>query len=147
MNKIILALVFLLLSFPSYAYAAETNTAAVQECKVIRVVDGDTLEVPLSCLPRDMKLFVRVNGLDTPEKGGRAKCESEAQLALKASAFTKKLVQSSNSVITITDPSWDKYGGRMLGTVLINNINLTQELIKNKLAREYHGELKKSWCQ
>ena len=33
-------------------------------CKIIRVVDGDTVEVPLSCLPKNMKLFVRVHGVD-----------------------------------------------------------------------------------
>ena len=91
MNKSLLALGFLLLSFPSYIGAnalINSNTPTPQECKVIRVVDGDTLEVPLSCLPRDVKLFVRVHGVDTPEKAPRAKCDAEAQLAAKASQHT-----------------------------------------------------------
>lgn len=142
--KMLIALSFLLLSFPSYTLAAE---AVSQECKVIRVVDGDTLEVPLSCLPRDMKLFVRVNGVDTPEKAPRAKCDAEAQLAVKASEHTKNLVSKANSVAVISNPKWDKFGGRMLGNVSLNNTDLTKSLIANGLARPYHGEAKQSWCQ
>jgi micrococcal nuclease len=148
--KSLIALSFLLLSFPSYAWA-ETGTQgssqAPQECKVIRVVDGDTLEVPLSCLPKDMKLFVRVLGVDTPEKAGRAKCPAEAQLAEKASAHTKKLVSDANSVAIVSDPKWDKFGGRMNAYVNLNGTDLTKSLIDNGLARPYQGEAKQSWCQ
>lgn len=151
MNKLILALGFLLLPFPSYAQTVPTaltaTSADVQECKVIRVVDGDTLEVPLSCLPRDMKLFVRVLGVDTPEKAGRAKCPAEAQLAEKASAHTKKLVSDANSVAVISDPKWDKFGGRMNAYVRLKGVDLTKSLIDAGLARPYQGEAKQSWCQ
>ena len=146
--KKLIALSFLLLSFPSYAQVSGTVTKDTpQECKVIRVVDGDTLEVPLSCLPKDMKLFVRVNGVDTPEKKGRAKCPSEAALAEKATEHTKTLVAKANSVAVITVPSWDKFGGRMLGNVTLNGVDLTKSLIDNGLAKPYHGEKKASWCQ
>jgi micrococcal nuclease len=151
MNKVILALSFLLLPFPSYAQETPTaltaTSADLQECKVIRVVDGDTLEVPLSCLPRDMKLFVRVLGVDTPEKGGRAKCAAEAQLAEKASAHTKKLVSDANSVAVISNPKWDKFGGRMNANVELAGTDLTKSLIDNGLARPYDGKTKQSWCQ
>ena len=148
--KYITALCLLLLSFPSYTWAAEKAgalTATSQECKVIRVVDGDTLEVPLSCLPKDMKLFVRVHGVDTPEKGGRAKCAAEAQLAEKASAHTKDLVSKANSVAVITNPEWDKFGGRLLGNVSLNGTDLTKSLIAKGLARPYYGDAKQSWCK
>lgn len=148
--KSLIALSFLLLSFPSYAWAqpvTQGSNQAPQECKVIRVVDGDTLEVPLSCLPKDMKLFVRVHGVDTPEKAPRAKCDAEAQLAVKASEHTKNLVSKANSVAVIDNPKWDKFGGRMLGSVKLDGIDLTKSLIDNGLARPYHGEAKQSWCQ
>lgn len=148
MKKAIIALLSLLvLPFPSYAQVSSVTKDTPQECKVIRVVDGDTLEVPLSCLPKDMKLFVRVNGVDTPEKAGRAKCPAEAALAEKASAHTKDLVAKANSVAVITVPAWDKFGGRMLGNVSLAGVDLTKSLIAKGLAREYHGEAKQSWCQ
>jgi endonuclease YncB( thermonuclease family) len=41
---------------------------------------------------------------------------------------------------------WDKYGGRVLGDVLLNGQSLRQLLIANGFAREYYGEAKTSWC-
>ena len=42
---------------------------------------------------------------------------------------------------------WDKYGGRVLGDVVLNGQSLRQMLIVNGHAREYYGEAKQSWCQ
>ena len=46
---------------------------------VVRVVDGDTVAVDASAdLPPELAdLRVRLRGVDTPEKGGRAKCAHE----------------------------------------------------------------------
>jgi endonuclease YncB( thermonuclease family) len=41
---------------------------------------------------------------------------------------------------------WDKYGGRVLGDVLLNGQSLRGMLIANGFAREYYGEAKTSWC-
>jgi micrococcal nuclease len=108
-----------------------------------RVIDGDTIEIKERAF--GLKLAIRVNGIDTPEKGFRAKCDSENELALKASAFTGDFVHGKN--ILVSKLKWDKYGGRMLGDIRIGNKNLSQELIDRGLAREYHGEKKKSWCK
>ena len=40
----------------------------------------------------------------------------------------------------------DKFGGRLLGNIYIDGVSLADILIKAGLAREYHGEKKKSWC-
>jgi endonuclease YncB( thermonuclease family) len=37
---------------------------------------------------------------------------------------------------------WDKYGGRVLGDVILNGQSLRQMLIVNGYAREYYGEAK-----
>jgi endonuclease YncB( thermonuclease family) len=41
---------------------------------------------------------------------------------------------------------WDKYGGRVLGDVLLDGKSLRAELISQGFAREYYGEAKQSWC-
>jgi endonuclease YncB( thermonuclease family) len=41
---------------------------------------------------------------------------------------------------------WDKFGGRVLGDLLINSQSLRAALIANGFAREYYGEAKQSWC-
>jgi endonuclease YncB( thermonuclease family) len=86
-----------------------------------------------------------VFGVDTPEKSFRAKCPGEASRGEAATAFTKQLINTSTKrQIVMMD--WDKYGGRVLGDVLLDGKSLRQQLIANGFAREYYGEAKTSWC-
>ncbi len=86
-----------------------------------------------------------LSGVDTPEKGFRAQCESENARGQAATAFTKQAVaQATTRQIVLMD--WDKYGGRVLGDVILNGQSLRQMLIANGFAREYYGEAKTSWC-
>jgi endonuclease YncB( thermonuclease family) len=41
---------------------------------------------------------------------------------------------------------WDKYGGRILGNVIVNGKDVSAILISEGLGRKYNGEAKKSWC-
>jgi endonuclease YncB( thermonuclease family) len=120
----------------------------VYDAVITRVIDGDTVAFQADFLPAPLKkeLSIRVFGVDTPEKGHRAQCASEAQRGEAASAFTKAQINaSSNRQIVLMD--WDKYGGRVLGDVVLDGKSLRQLLIANGLAREYYGEAKTSWCQ
>ena len=40
----------------------------------------------------------------------------------------------------------DKFGGRVLGDILLDGQSLRAMLIQNGFAREYFGEAKQSWC-
>ena len=105
----------------------------VYNWKVIRIVDGDTLEIANQFLPEELKLFVRMKGVDTPEKAPRAKCEKENILAQKASNYTKNSIekaQKNRQKITFSEIKWDKYGGRIVAKVMINESDLGQELVK-----------------
>ena len=127
----------------------EPKEVNVYNWKVIRIVDGDTLEIANQFLPEELKLFVRMKGIDTPEKAPRAKCEKENILAQKASNYTKNSIekaQKNRQKITFSEIKWDKYGGRIVAKVMINESDLGQELVKKGLARVYNGEKKKTWC-
>lgn len=115
--------------------------------KIIRVSDGDTVvfEAPFMPAPLKPQLSLRVLGVDTPEKGARAQCPSEDALAQKASAFTKDAIAKAKKV-QIEIKEHDKFGGRVLGDVIIDNQSLSKMLIDNGLARAYFGEKKSSWC-
>ena len=120
----------------------------VYDWKITRVIDGDTVEVAAPWLPDPLKkkLSIRIFGVDTPEKGFRAKCDSEAQLGAAASAFTKKVItDSKRAQVAIWD--WDKFGGRLLGDIIVDGKSLRILLIENGYAREYFGETKQSWCK
>jgi endonuclease YncB( thermonuclease family) len=103
------------------------------------------IAAPFLPAPLKPQLSVRVFGVDTPEKGHRAMCPSEAQRGEQASAFTKNAVAKSVKRQVILY-GWDKFGGRVLGDILLDGQSLRAMLIQNGFAREYFGEAKQSWC-
>lgn len=141
-QKLLLALALL----ASPAFSEEERH--IYEWKVLRVIDGDTVEIEAPYLPAPLKpkLSIRVFGVDTPEKGWRGQCDKEKQLGAEASAFTKKLINEADK-IEIELMKWDKFGGRVLGDVIIDGASLTALLISNGYAREYYGDKKQSWCE
>ena len=143
MKKFLLAL----LLAPSLVLAQKTPQGVTYDAKIVRVNDGDTVVIAAPFLPAPLKpeLAVRVYGVDTPEKGHRAQCPSEAQRGEAATAFTKNAVASTQKHQVVLY-GWDKFGGRVLGDMILNGVSLRAELIKNGFAREYYGEAKQSWC-
>jgi micrococcal nuclease len=124
-----------------------TAFANPYDFKILRVADGDTVvfEAPFMPAPLKPQLSLRILGVDTPEKGKRAECPSEAAAAEKASAFTKNLVANAKK-IQVELKSHDKFGGRVLGDLIVDGEKLSELLIKNGHARPYFGEKKQSWC-
>ena len=142
----------LLLAVPMLAFAQKTPQGVTYDAKILRVSDGDTVVIAAPFLPAPLKpeLAVRVFGVDTPEKGHRAQCPSEAQRGEAASAFTKNAIAqaaASGGKFQATLYGWDKFGGRVLGDILVNGQSLRAALIANGFAREYYGDAKQSWCQ
>ena len=140
-------LLALLLLVPILALAQKTPQGVTYDAKIIRVTDGDTVVIAAPFLPAPLKpeLAVRVYGVDTPEKGHRAQCPQEAQRGEAASVFTKGLINASQQRQVILY-GWDKFGGRVLGDIILNGQSLRAQLIANGFAREYYGEAKQSWC-
>jgi len=145
MKKII---AIVLLALMSTAYAQKKPQGVTYDANILRVNDGDTVVIEAPFLPAPLKkeLAVRVFGVDTPEKGFRAKCPQEDQRGQAASAFTKQAVANAQKrQVVLYD--WDKFGGRVLGDIILNGQSLRSMLIQNGFAREYYGEAKQSWCQ
>jgi endonuclease YncB( thermonuclease family) len=146
MKKLLLTLLIAAAALPALAQKMPKNSATY-DAKIIRVSDGDTIVISAPFLPAPLKpeLAVRIFGVDTPEKGHRAQCPQENERALVASKFTTQAIQShpKHQVIIY---GWDKFGGRILGDILVNGQSIRQGLIANGLAREYYGDAKQSWC-
>jgi endonuclease YncB( thermonuclease family) len=140
-------LLIILLLLPTFALAQKTPKGVTYDAQIIRVSDGDTIVISAPFLPAPLKpeLAVRIFGVDTPEKGFRGQCESEKQRGEAASLFTKDLV-SKSSQRQVVLYGWDKFGGRVLGDILLNGQSLRTMLIQNGFAREYYGDAKQSWC-
>jgi micrococcal nuclease len=130
------------------AILLSASPALADQYEITRVIDGDTVEIAVDFLPDPLppKLSIRVIGVDTPEKAPRAKCEAEAKKAVEATRFTQRAVAEAKEV-DIHIKSWDKYGGRVLGLVVLDGNGLSEMLIDAGLARPYKGEAKSSWCE
>jgi endonuclease YncB( thermonuclease family) len=141
-------LVLLAVPVLAFAQGKMPKKSATYDAQIIRVSDGDTIVIAAPFLPAPLKpeLAVRIFGVDTPEKGHRAQCPQENERALVASKFTTQAIQShpKHQVVIY---GWDKFGGRILGDILVNGQSIRQGLISNGLAREYYGDAKVSWCQ
>ena len=137
----------LLLIVPALAFAQKTPRGETYDTQILRVSDGDTIVISARFLPAPLKpeLAVRIYGVDTPEKGHRAQCPQEAQRGEAASAWTKQLI-ASGTRFQVTLYAWDKFGGRVLGDILVDDRSVRAGLIQNGLAREYYGDTKQSWC-
>jgi endonuclease YncB( thermonuclease family) len=136
-----------LLAISTVAFAQKQKPMNIYDFPITRVIDGDTVAFQATFLPPPLKqeLSIRVFGVDTPEKGHRAMCPSEAQRGEAATAFTKNAItKAQKRQVAIID--WDKYGGRVLGDILLDGQSLRMMLIQNGFAREYYGEAKTSWC-
>ena len=108
--KIVLLASLILLPWPDIV-SATTITA-----KVVRVLDGDTIEVLHNQHPER----IRLSGIDCPEKG---------------QAFGKKAKQAASELafgkeVTVQTYGHDKYTRTIGDVILPDGMNLNQELVK-----------------
>ena len=111
-------------------------------CTVTRVVDGDTIDVILDLGFSILhKCRVRLYGIDTPESRTRDKDEkARGKLAAK---FLKDSIDKGKTVVLQSKlkDSKGKYG-RVLGSVIVDDVDLNEKMILNFLAVRYHGQSK-----
>jgi micrococcal nuclease len=115
--------------------------------RVLRVIDGDTIEIEARYLPVELRqrLSVRLAGIDTPESGHRARCPYEANLAAQASAHVRAMIANART-IELDILGWDKYGGRIRGRMRADGQDISASLIAAGFARPYTGSQRLSWC-
>ena len=111
-------------------------------CKVLRVVDGDTVDVDIDLgfgvwMHRER---VRIMGIDTPES--RTRDLVEKQFGLAAKEYVKTLMPVGSMQIIKTQK--DKTGkfGRILGDFELEGGMFTEIMINNHHAVAYNGQNK-----
>ena len=147
MKKFYATVGFLFVCLFLQAKSAKTPEGVMYDATIVRVNDGDTVVIAAPYLPKPLKpeLAVRIYGVDTPEKGFRAQCPVEDQRGQAATVFTKNAINKSADRKVVLY-GWDKFGGRILGDIILDGQSLRSQLIANGFAREYFGEAKQSWC-
>jgi len=121
-------------------------------CKIIKVIDGDTVDVDIDLGFNVVleKQRVRLFGIDTPES--RTRDLEEKKYGLMAKDFVKKYmpVHSTQTLATNVDKSGeDERGkfGRILGTFFVEDdenytVSLNEMMIQNHHAVKYTGQNK-----
>ena len=113
----------------------------------VSVVDGDTVAFRDKSLPKPIqRLSIRIIGIDTPESTFRAKSEVEKKHGIKAKKFVYERVKKARN-LHITIKGWDKYGGRVLGSIRVDGKDLAGLLIKEGYAVKYDGGKKSDWLK
>lgn len=109
-------------------------------CKIIKVVDGDTVDVDIDLgfgiVYSNQR--IRLYGIDTPES--RTRDLIEKKFGLYAKGFLKARLGSSCRLRTKVDGK-GKYG-RILGTFVVDDVDVNQEMIDKHIAVAYYGQSK-----
>ena len=111
-------------------------------CKVERVVDGDTVDVVLDLGFNILhKCRVRLYGIDTPES--RTRNKDEKIRGKMAGAFLENKINAGDKIIIRTElkDSRGKFG-RVLGTVIADGVDINVSMIENYHAVKYYGQSK-----
>jgi len=107
------------------------------EAKVLRVVDGDTIDALID-LGFDIhkKVRIRMVGINTPES--RTRDLEEKKRGLAAKARLKEILKENKNKFILESQGVGKYG-RCLGIIKINDTSVNQQLITEGHAVEYFG--------
>lgn len=144
-NIILYVTMFIILfGFAHSSFSANTEYGDLENVKLIRVYDGDSITVNIPSVHPIIgkSVGVRLAHIDTPELSG--KCAKEKELAYKAKDAVLQMVPP-DKVITLRHIRRDMYF-RILADVEMGGIDVGTKLIELGLARLYEGSTKKSWC-
>lgn len=111
--------------------------------RVVSVYDGDTITVIYLIEHTPIKTKVRLMGIDTPEiKAAKDKLPEEKQAGIICKDYLSKML--FNRLITLEIIGLDKYG-RLLGNVVVDEIDISKLMIRQGYAKPYDGTTKCEW--
>ena len=142
MSKITIALSVVLLWSP-LTKAAIDSVRCFEVEEVLKVVDGDTIDVRIRVLPIDLSLLadlrIRMEGINAWES--RTKDLAEKKLGLAAK---KRLVELTQGDLEVCLSGKGKYG-RWLGTLFSGETDINQQLVTEGHAHDYDGGKRKAF--
>lgn len=108
--------------------------------KIVKVVDGDTVDVEIDLgFSLTKKERIRLAGIDTPET--RTRDEEEKKLGIDAKEYLSMRLESSKNLIVKTEKD-GKYG-RMLGWLFDDdNRSINRDMVDLGYAWSYGGSTK-----
>jgi len=121
-------------------YAADNQWRSVTgpvTAQIIRIIDGDTLEVDAHPWPgHAVRVSDRLRGIDTPER--RSRCAGQRAAAQLAHNELERLV-AGFSTVELINVSGGKYYGRVLADMKAGKRDIASAMLASGLARPYQG--------
>lgn len=144
MLRIALAACLICIDTSSVEAESRRTVAGPVRAHLLRVVDGDTIEVLARIWPDHfVETLVRLAGIDAPELRGR--CAEEVAQAERAKARLAALLAGGH--LELVDVRYGKYAGRVVARVLTaDGRDVAAILLVEKLVRPYDGGRREPWC-
>ena len=121
----------------------------LKRCRVCSVHDGDTITI-IYMIGRNVpfKTNLRLEHIDAPEITSKNQLEKEAGCAV-SNWLNFRLSRQKYWWVMIK--GWDKYGGRIIGTLYsrpkLTSTSINAEILDKGFAIEYSGGKKKMWSK
>ena len=113
------------------------SVAGPVSAKVIRIIDGDPLEVDAHPWPgHAVRVAVRLRGIDTPER--RSPCASQRVAAERARIELGRIV-SGFATVELINVAGGKYYGRVLADIRAGSRDIAAAMLESGHARPYLG--------
>ncbi|MDY8110997.1 thermonuclease family protein [Fulvimarina sp. 2208YS6-2-32] len=128
----------------AHAQEPPRSIAGPVTAQVVKVRDGDTIEVEAFIWPmQSVHVAVRLRGIDAPEK--RGSCDAEKRAADIATAHLSELLASGE--VVLTEIAGDKYFGRVLADVATDGeVDVARRMLSDGLVVAYGGKTRRDWC-
>ena len=119
--------------------------------KVLRILDGDTVDIALyhADMQKTFRYRVRLYGIDTPEKRpskSDARREAEIDASKRSTEALTRYLEGTKNGVMVRFHEADKYG-RLLCTFYhpLTSENINQWMVEHGYAYEYFGKTKKKF--
>ena len=113
------------------------SVAGPVTAQIVRIIDGDTLEVDAHPWPgHAVRVSVRLRGIDTPER--RSRCPGQRAAAQLARNELERLV-SGVPTVELINVAGGKYYGRVLADMKAGSRDIASAMLASGLARPYQG--------
>ena len=110
------------------------------DAKITKVYDGDTMWAVFWFNNKLQRFSIRMFGYNCAEV--KSKNAEEKQCGINAKAALSELVL--DKIVTLQLGDFDKYG-RILGTVIIDSLNVNEFMVANGYGKPYLGCGEKEW--
>lgn len=138
-------IIFLLSLLAMPAAEAQRVIPGPVEAEVLRVIDGDTIEVRAFIWPgHSVETRVRLADVDAPELR-RVQCEEEREAGFAAKAFVESLLAGNSARVQISEVRLGSFAGRVIAHMALpDGRDLGALLMEEGHATPYSA--RGGWC-